>query len=458
MSSKQQKVSEAVLDKIKESSFHSVNPALLGRTHLSIDPVAYSAGEQLHLVDRVLTVRQDAALAFIDEVPGANWGHPCVYQFHDLASGDMVQEERAYFPPDLADRARKLTDFHAPLGYREMRAPTLYTKYDWRKILGVPKLKPIAFQDRYAILFTSQISNQRHVEDCEFMWRTLVDVFGFAEDHIQVLCYDGTIGAVDQAAGGIGNYVGDNTPFRMNVTASATTANLQAAFDSVGAKLKWNDLLFIHTNNHGATSGLCVDNSTVVTPDEWGTMLSGLPKFGALVVMMEQCFSGAFSTPTTTKSTAAKTVFSSAAPADEVSWGDWHFDPYARLWIESVNGATAYGAGLPGEPDGNHNGRVSMKEAFDYAKAQDNTGDHPQYADSPAGCGSSVYLGGASLEDLLKGILERLKHYELRPWPPIPWPGPGPDPGPERFLDRTAAVARELAGLAKAVTSIVRGR
>jgi len=35
------------------------------------------------------------------------------------------------------------------------------------------------------------------VEDLEFCYRTLRDVYGFAPSNIRVLCYDGTLGAVD---------------------------------------------------------------------------------------------------------------------------------------------------------------------------------------------------------------------------------------------------------------------
>jgi hypothetical protein len=50
-----------------------------------------------------------------------------------------------------------------------------------------------------------------------------------------------------------------------------------------------DSLLFVHTNNHGSTTGLCVDNSAVVTPTEWSTMLDGMKSFGTLVVTPVGC-------------------------------------------------------------------------------------------------------------------------------------------------------------------------
>src|SRR5262249_27369217 len=149
-----------------------------------------------------------------------------------------------------------------------------------------------------------------------------------------------------------------------------------------------------------------IDNSSVLSPAEWGTMLSGMEKFGTLVVTMEQCYSGAFSQPTIDNSQASRTSFASAVPADKQSAGASHFDPWAQTWFEGVNGATVYGANLAHNPDTDGNGRISVREAFDYSDAYDTASyDDPQYADSPSGCGSSIYLTKApSLADILAAL------------------------------------------------------
>jgi hypothetical protein len=215
-------------------------------------------------------------------------------------------------------------------------------------------------------------------------------------------------------------------------------------------------MLFVHANNHGSTSGLCIDSSAVVTPAEWGTMLSGLPAFDALVVTMEQCFAGAFQQPTIDNSTAARTVFASAVPADKSSAGAAHFDPWAQHFIEALAGATAYGAALPADPDANNHGGVSMREAYDYALSQNNNSlDDPRYADQPAGCGQDIYLGRLStVPDWLTGLLEGLQEELVIRIP---------DPGPRRVGSRVelghalrddhTAVSRSLIGLAKALST-----
>ncbi len=406
---------------IKQAALATLAPQLSATARLSIASQVFPAGHVFNLVDATLVVKQAAALVFVDLMPQANWGHRCSYQFYDPASGQLLYQQDALFPPNLAGDV-PLEIFHAPFRpiipvipvglpvspvqpvvpvtplfplppFRPPLRPTLDRALSRGLVSQVQVPASDAIEQRYAILWTSQISDLRHVEDLEFAWRTLVNVYGFAKANIYVLCYNGTIGAVD-VSGAVGNWYGDNTPYEMQVYSSATTANLQAVFNSLGGILKPKDLLFIHTNNHGSTTGLCVDSSTVITPSQFGTMLKGLPAYRSLVVTMEQCFSGAFQSPTLTNSTATDTVFASAVDANTSSDGAAHFDPWALALVEALCGTTVAGGALASKPNPNLDGLVSIKAACDWAKANDTgSDDDPQYADQPPGCGSRIFLG-----------------------------------------------------------------
>ncbi|MGH9404971.1 MAG: FG-GAP-like repeat-containing protein [Terriglobia bacterium] len=381
-----------VVATIKQTALASLTPGRAATTHLSISTQIFPAGYTFKLVDTQMAVREQAALVFVDRLPRANWGHACTYQFYDTTSGKLLYEEDALFPPNLSG-GTPLDVFHAPL------SPL---KIPMAEIASKPILPPTRFnapfiaqvsEQRYAILWTSQISDLRHVEDLEFLWRALVNIYGFNPSNIYVLCYNGTIGAVD-VSGSVGNWAGNNTPYQMKVHASATTANLQSVFNTLATQLKPKDLLLIHTNNHGSTTGLCVDDSTVITPTQFSAMLSGLPAYRSLVVTMEQCFSGAFQSSVLSKSTATNTVFASAVSADKSSDGAAHFDPWAEAWIEAITGATPAGGALSSKPTPNFDGLISMKAACDWAKAHDTgSDDNPQYADQPHGVGSNIFLG-----------------------------------------------------------------
>lgn len=447
MADPRRKASPQLLDRVRSQAYATLTPQTAAVHHLGVVPRILSKGETLKLVDRRIKVPEDAVLVFEDQMPGANFGHPCRYLFHSPNDGSILRTVEAMFPPEVADISLLPKYFHEPLAQPEIRS-NVYAKVDWSKIAHYPWLVD---DNRFALLWTSQISNRRHVEDTELAYRILRHRFGFPASKIYVLCYDGTIDSTDFHGSDMATWVGDGTAYQMQVNGSATKAHLQSTLTAIGNRMNADSLLFVHTNNHGSTTGLCVDNSSVVTPTEWSTMLDGMQPFGTLVVTMEQCYSGAFLQPTLDHSKASRTSFASAVPADKVSAGDSHFDQWARTWFEAVNGATAYGANLAHNPDVNADGRVSVKEAFTYSDTYEyaNPYDDPQYGDTPVGCGSLIYLTKApSLADILREILARyllverhiLKH-------PIPDPPPDWSVKLLESLDLADALAQRFAAI-----------
>jgi len=447
--------SKKLLEAVRAEAFATLTPRTAASTHLGLVRRIYQKDHVLRLVDREIRVPADSILVFEDQVPGANFAHPCRYLFHSSTNGQLVHVEDASFPPQVADPQTDVENFHAPLN-KVPPGPAVYGAVDWSKI----PLHPWLLDDnRYALLWTSQITFRRHVEDVEFAYRVLRHRLGFPAQNIYVLCYDGSIGATDATAAEMATWVGDGTAYQMDVTSSATKANLQSTLMTISGRMNGESLLFVHTNNHGAEAGLCVDNSTVVTPAEWGTMLDGMAPFGTFVVTMEQCFSGAFLQPTLDHSKASRTSFASAVPADKYSYGEYHFDGWARAWLEAVNAATVYGATLMHQPDTNGNGRVSVREAFDYSDAYDAELplDDPQYGDEPVGCGANIYLTKPpSLVDIIKAITAKyvaidktvIKH-------------PIPDPPPEwasellASLSTAEALADRLDAAARAEAKVL---
>ena len=424
MADPRRRASAQILERVRSNAYATLTPQTAATYHLGVVPHILRKGEILKLVDRKIKVPEDAVLVFEDQMPGANFGHPCRYLFQSPKDGSLLHTVEAMFPPEVADIALRPQYFHEPLAQPATHS-NIYAKVDWAKIKYYPWFVD---DNRFALLWTSQISNRRHIEDTEFAYRILRHKFGFPASKIYVLCYDGTIDSTDYHGTDMATWVGDGTAYQMPVNGSATKANLQSTLTTISNRMNADSLLFVHTNNHGSQSGLCVDNSSVVTPAEWSTMLDGMNSFGTLVVTMEQCYSGAFLQPTLDHSKASRTSFASAVPANKVSAGDSHFDQWARTWFESVNGATAYGASLAHNPDANADGRVSVKEAFTYSDTYEysNPYDDPQYGDMPVNCGSQIYLTKApSLADILREIL---KKYLLLNGEVIRHPIPDPPP------------------------------
>jgi hypothetical protein len=377
-----------VFARIRDRAFGAVEPDRLGRTNLYLDRRVIEAGEELGPAFQRLTAARPSVLVFADDEPTANFGHPCRYLLFDPESGELHAELPARFPPWRERIPETLQAFHQPV--RPVPAESLY---HIRPPLLCPVLRPRG--RRYAIFYAG-MSNTRHLNDMEFGYRTLIHRYGFAPEDITVLSYDGTT-HTQEGANTI--WPGDGTPYQIVVNGPGNRAAFEAAVDALKPRLREEDLLFIHTNNHGDNDGT---QSFLSTYPSWGEYFAGdfaaklgeLPGYRSLVVMMEQCNSGGFNEPIIKLSTADATSVASAAIATQSSYAspDGHWDSFARDWFAAQAGHDPYGAALAFNPDTNGDGRIETTEAFSYANAIKNPLDSPQFDEgSPAG--GNIWLG-----------------------------------------------------------------
>ena len=79
----------------------------------------------------------------------------------------------------------------------------------------------------------------RHVNDLEFLYRTLVHLYRVPAANITVLNYDGTLDYNDaswqQVPPPVGNWPGDNTPYQMKINGPGTKEALIAAITAGNA-------------------------------------------------------------------------------------------------------------------------------------------------------------------------------------------------------------------------------
>jgi hypothetical protein len=267
----------------------------------------------------------------------------------------------------------------------------------------------------------------------------LRNVYGFPAQNITVLNYDGTLNYSGNPQPAV-HWPGNNTNYTMPVNGPGTKAKLLAAIDALKTKLKPNDLLFIHTNNHGGHNGVesdlcCYPNWDSLGVTEFTNKLGELPKYNCLMVMMEQCHSGGFNAKVIQKSTANNTSIASACLEPNNSIGGADFDPFARDWIAAMNGLDPYNHNLQYNPDVNGNGKVTSKEAFDYANAIHDPYDTPvfSYKNSGSGCwlGQDIFwLKPYEFIDIRKVIL---KHW--------------PEPDPEPFITKYEEISPKITSL-----------
>lgn len=397
-------------DAVRDHAFSLLSSHQRTGTNLYLDTRIYKAGEIIGPRRQEIAARRPSILVFADDDPMANFAHECRYLLYDATSGELDRIVPAAFPPFVKAPPATLRPFHEPVQF--VKEPGLYRP----KVPFFPCLRrPVGV--RYAILYAG-MSNKRHLNDMEFLYRVLIDTYSFAPANIYALSYDGTLNTQD---GVQTKWPGDNSNYRIQITGEGTRAALEDAVDQLKGKIKRDDLLLIHTNNHGGydgtpgTANLCTyPNWDGYYAADFAAKLAELPAFRKLIVMMEQCHAGGFNAPIINSSTADATSVASAAtePNNSYVTADGNWDPFARDWIAAQAGQDPFGAALSFDPDSDHDGKISAAEAFHYADVVQDPRDTPNFSQSSS-AGGDIALGQ---EYTTVPWWCRIVAADLRPW------------------------------------------
>lgn len=386
-----------------------VSPDETSGSNIYIDKKIFNPGERIPAGENLIPVERETVMVFSDDDPLHNWSHACRYFLYDAKNGELYKNIDADLPPYMAYIPATYSSFHHPVNFPEEQ-PLNYQD------VPVDIITPDndSGRNKFAILY-SGTSEYRHVNDIEYLYRTLIQYHHFLPDNIYVLNYDGST-KYTSFYPPTDIWPGNATPYRMKVNADGSRSELVNVFDEIGKRLKPEDLLFIHTNNHGLgsseknpsiESALSTYAKMVVrfTASEFGDKLACLPKISQLVIMMEQCHSGGFKDAILNNSTADKTCFIAACEADQRSYGGKYHNVFAKHWIQvsskligminpfSEGGTSeersAFDDPSP-EPDYNVH-ENSLRSAFEAAKLW-SIKDTPVMYDKPKGCSKNIEL------------------------------------------------------------------
>jgi hypothetical protein len=376
-------------DVVKDHAFSMLSVRERTSTNLYVDRRVYKRGEPIGPRRQNIVAGRASVLVFADDDPMANFAHRCRYLLYSSETGELDRVVPAAFPPFVKAPPRTLEAFHRPVQFvsdASLYKPVFPIFPCFRRPIGT----------RYAILYAG-MTNKRHLNDMEFLYRVLVDHYAFPKANIYALSYDGTLNTQD---GVQSKWPGDNTNYRIKITGDGTQDDLEAAIDEVKGRIRRDDLLLIHTNNHGGYDGTPGTANLCTYPDwdgyyanDFADKLGELPQYRNLIVMMEQCHAGGFNDPIINKSTADATSVASAAtePNNSYVTADGNWDPFARDWIAAQAGQDAFGGGLSFNPDTNGDGRISAYEAYHYADVVQDPRDTPNF--SYSGMGGTIALG-----------------------------------------------------------------
>ncbi|MFB6340360.1 C13 family peptidase [Saccharicrinis sp. FJH62] len=247
--------------------------------------------------------------------------------------------------------------------------------------------------DEYALLYSGGANaannHSRYWNDLKFMYLTLINVYDYDPDHIRVVYANGT--AEDS---------------EMPVDFAADIDGLDDAIDELNADIDFNDKLFVFTTNHGGgylTSGSSnrggvsdadgdendtqsIDetfsryNESSITDDDFADLINSV-NAAQMIIVLEPCFSGGFLADLS----GENRVIISAATENEFSWAmsGGAYDEFSYHFTSAVNGNDPDGNTIDADTD--NDGRVTMLEAFIYAKDNDTTSETPQYEDDGDG-------------------------------------------------------------------------
>lgn len=327
-------------------------------------------------------------------MPFENWGHKCRYVFVDIHTRTIVVVKGSVPPSNISE-------------LKELRAQ----KRDYTGIISPQKLQTrtvkggvspnLTSMYDYAVIISgggNKHSNWiRYWNDCAVIYSTLVREYAYPKDHIFVLMADGTDPEADRR---LYNNTFDSSPLDLDgdgnpdIQYAATRENISKVFDHLGKTLTSNDNLFIYTMDHGDTINKSRKEVSLIlwnekiTDHEFAKEVDKVHA-GTINICMGQCFSGGFIDDLQGKNR----VISTACTYNEVSKSmrDGRFDEFVYHWTAAVTGRKPASLELV-NADSNYDGKVSMHEAFEYAKRNDRARETPQYSSTPTSLGHYSYL------------------------------------------------------------------
>ncbi|HUV86726.1 MAG TPA: C13 family peptidase [bacterium] len=334
----------------------------------------------------------DSWVYFVDDVPGADWGHPAKLVYADAMKGAPSVID-CHFPPKMLPAFGGITKGAAEEIGR-------IKDYEWWKEIKVPALEKYPFKEpsknkKYHVLISGGVNawmnNPRYLNDLKFIYYTLQKRFdGNGDDNVYVIYADGVSVDLDGD--------GDN-----DVDYAATEANVVGVLTTLAGKLGKDDILFVYVNNHGGyESGkdcyICLYYAEQITDDRFAALINKI-QAGQMKFVFKQCYSGgmvddlaALSGRNLVVATASKYDESAYGAESPPGFGADGYGEFTYWWTAAVYEGyppTVFPGTHPTSPDPktadvNNDNKVSMKEAFDFAKKYDRRPEHPQYYASPA--------------------------------------------------------------------------
>ncbi|WP_314722882.1 C13 family peptidase, partial [Prevotella nigrescens] len=331
---------------------------------------------------------------FVDAEPMKGWEHDC----YIVRVVKRIGEYQSPMPQSTKFRLPPMGNF-SPLEVKNRYGIKANQKPYVRKATLSNEAKSAAGHT-YAVILSgghNKYSNyERYWNDCSFVYQTLVNKYGVPKNNIAVVMSDGTNPAEDMHLT-TGGY--KSSPLDLDydgwpdIKYAATRTNVRHILSDLSQKMTKDDHLFFYVIDHGGTrdnknqSYICLWNGESLHDYELADWLLPFNQKSIYVnAVLGQCFSGGF----IEELTKVGCVVAAASESDKSSYGcyDIPYDEFVYHWTSAINGKDAYGKLVASDVDNNN--RVTMDEAFTYAKLKDRAPEHPQYKSNPISVGEDL--------------------------------------------------------------------
>lgn len=331
---------------------------------------------------------------FVDAEPTKGWEHECylvrIFKYSENANSVIKKAFRRSLPPE--------GNFE-PLESKKRYEDRLNIK----PVVRYSSNSSNANASRtYAVILSGGIDRmsnyERYWNDCSFIYQTLVKKYKVPKENIYPIMSDGDDPANDMLTNDC-TFASQNLDLDNDgvndIRLAATKENVAATITALTQKMQKDDQLLLYVIDHGGLaeydhSFIYLWGGDVIYDYELADMLKPLSdKYANINVVLGQCYSGGFIDDLKEMNCVVATA--STYREESFACRDIPYDEFVYQWTCAINGADHLM--MPVDADDDKNGKVSMMEAFEYAKANDRiTFEHPQYSSTPISIGEDLAI------------------------------------------------------------------
>lgn len=253
----------------------------------------------------------------------------------------------------------------------------------------------------YAVILSGGVNincnYERYWNDCSFIYQTLRKKYGVPKNNIKVIMSDGTNPNPDMrttTGSTISSPLDLDFDGANDIQYAATYSNIQSVLNNLANTTNKDDHLFFYVIDHGGSideitnSYINLWGDEVLHDNELASMLTPFTnKLVNVNVVLGQCFSGGFIDDLTKVGCVVATASTGSEPSSGCA--SIPYDEFVYHWTSAINQKNHTGVNVFSDSD--FNGRVTMQEAFTYARMRDTwEEEHPQYISTPTSVGEDL--------------------------------------------------------------------